>query len=106
MDSTLIVGLANSVAIIIGAALTRRQGAGISSDLADNTAKLEDAHAEVADVHAVVAEVRAEVHSINGQTTAQIVEANEGRRIESDIPAAERTPGEQGYVDRLDPPNS
>lgn len=44
-----------------------------------------------------------EVKSINGQSGTELLEAAEGRRIEADVPAEDRTHAEQAYVDRLDP---
>lgn len=42
-----------------------------------------------------------EVHSANGITGTELLERQEGRRIE-EISKADRTPNEQGYVDRLE----
>lgn len=44
---------------------------------------------------------QAELATINGQTVANIVESNEGRRVQADIPRDQRTLAEQHYVDAL-----
>ena len=46
--------------------------------------------------------VHAEVRTTNGITAGLLAERQEGRRIEADVPHAERTTSEQGYVDRLE----
>jgi hypothetical protein len=50
-----------------------------------------------------VAGVHREVRSSNGLTLAALADATEGRRIQNDIPPADRTPSQQHYVDDLDP---
>lgn len=45
--------------------------------------------------------VHAEVKTSNGLTVAALADRGEGRRIETDVPAEERTPQEQKYVDGL-----
>lgn len=46
-----------------------------------------------------IAEVKTEVKTANGITLAALADRGEGRRIEADIPAAERTSAEQHYVE-------
>lgn len=44
--------------------------------------------------------IHTEVASVNGLTGTELLERTEGRRI-MEIPEKDRTPAEQGYVDRL-----
>ncbi len=46
------------------------------------------------------------VSTLNGLTTGELQERAEGRRILADIPEENRTPGEQGYVERLEDPET
>lgn len=46
------------------------------------------------------------VDTLNGLTGGALQERAEGRRILADIPEVDRTPGEQGYVDRLADPQT
>lgn len=46
------------------------------------------------------------VDTLNGLTGGALQERAEGRRILADIPEQDRTPGEQGYVDRLADPET
>jgi hypothetical protein len=62
MDGTLIVGIVNSVAIVIAAWLTRRGQGAIRSDVAD---------------------VHHEVKTGNGETLGQLADLAEGRRVET-----------------------
>ena len=62
MNATLLVGLANSLAIVIAAWLSRRGQGAIRSDVAD---------------------VHHEVKTSNGETLAQLADLAEGRRIET-----------------------
>ena len=64
-------------------------------NLAKNTKLTEDNNRIGRSIHT-------EVKSINGQSGTELLEATEGRRIEADIPEADRTVGQQAYVDRLD----
>lgn len=51
-----------------------------------------------------VKDVHAEVKTANGITAAVLLDRQEGRRIEADVPAGERTDSEQHYVDQLHGP--
>jgi hypothetical protein len=52
-------------------------------------------------VHRKVTEVATEVRTANGITLAALADRGEGRRIEQDVPAGERTSSEQAYVEKL-----
>lgn len=54
--------------------------------------------------HKVATATKEAVTTGNGQTLADLAEADEGRRIQSDIPAGQRTPAEQSYVQNLTTP--
>jgi hypothetical protein len=54
---------------------------------------------------AITKEVHEEVKSINGTTGPELLEANEGRRVQALIDKGQPvTDSEQGYADRLDKP--
>lgn len=55
-------------------------------------------------VEAKVDDVHAEVRTANGIAVGLLAERAEGRRIEADVPTADRTVSEQGYVERLNSP--
>lgn len=48
-----------------------------------------------------IGNVHAEVKTSNGLTVAALADRGEGRRIETEVPADERTPAEQKYVNGL-----
>lgn len=52
--------------------------------------------------HQVAGDTKKAITMTNGQTIAEVTEANEGRRIEATIPAKDRTADERHYVDNLD----
>lgn len=49
-----------------------------------------------------IGDVHHEVKAGNGITMAALADRQEGRRVQADIPEAERTDSEQGYVDNLE----
>lgn len=51
-----------------------------------------------------VEEVHTEVKTSNGITMAVLADRGEGRRIEAEVAADDRTPSEQHYVDKLHGP--
>jgi hypothetical protein len=49
-----------------------------------------------------ISQVHSEVKTTNGLTLAALADRTEGRRINADIPAADRTSAETHYVENLD----
>jgi len=50
------------------------------------------------DVTAAVGDVHDEVKTGNHKTSGQLAALSEGRRVQADVPEAQRTEDEQGYV--------
>jgi len=78
--AALVTALATLLSVTLNTVITLR-------GQRDTTRRLDDVHDEV--------------RTINGQSLGDLADADEGRRIEEDIPHADRTTSEQGYVDRL-----